>query len=472
MSKSAVTTSTWVADLAVAMHAAYRAPIPDAALERAALQVFDGLACAAGAVDAPPVRAARKAVEGSGPQVASVWFRPERVNLPDAVLLNGSALRYLDFNDAFLGTGPSGHPSDNIPVALAVGEREGSSGREVMAALVLGYELYWRFRKHIYGPSDIASGWDGTSASGIVSALIAGLLTGLDEEQLTQALAIGAAKGYGLKELRRGSISTLKAAGNAMVAREGLLGALMAREGMTGPPLIFEGKSGLLAAFGLEASAELHDILVAPPSWVIENVAIKMYPSIGTSQAAIYGAILIAEKHRPAPESIESITVHVPASLTTSEHISIEQRKRPTTRETADHSMPFLIAAAIEDGALSHAQFDDERWLNPRTNALMERVTVVPDEELAALATNCYPARVEVVMSSGEHFVESVHPTPGSPDRPWGADDVVGKFAGVQRVGLDAAGIQRIRDEIVRLPTAPDLSGLLAAVGAVPVTSS
>ncbi len=456
---------SWVGQLAATMHEAYLGSVPRPVLDRAGLQLFDAIACAAGALDAEPVRIIHAAVRGSGPPDAALLFRGEPANLADAVLVNGAAVRYLDFNDAFIGSGPGGHPSDNIPVALAIGERERSSGHQILTAIALGYELFWRLRQNVYGKAAASAAWDGTSVSGAVSALISGLLLGLDEAQLANALAIGAVKGYGLKQVRRGSISTMKACGNALVAREGTLAGLLAKEGLTGPAEVFEGKSGLLRAFGLEPTAALHDTLMAPPEWAIQNISIKLYPAIATSQAAVHGGILISRNQPLDTSGIESVTLRLPESKATREHLGIKQRLRPDSRETADHSMPFLLACALEDGALSHEQFEGARWTRPSTLALMERITIVPDEQLAAQAGRCYPASVEVVMQSGDTYREDVIPTPGSPDRPWGIDDIAGKFAGIQRIGIDAPGIGAIGEEVSRLPDATDLHALLALVG-------
>jgi 2-methylcitrate dehydratase len=462
----ATSVSTWVADLATAMRAAHLGAVPAAVLDRAAIQLFDALACASGAIDAEPVEIARRVVKGSGPQEASALFLPERLSLADAVLVNGSAIRYLDYNDAFIGTGPGGHPSDNIAVALAVGEREGASGRDVLSAIALGYELYWRLRQNVYARTDKSADWDGTSVSGIVSALIAGLLLDLDDEELTHALAIGAVRSYGLKEIRRGSISTLKACGNALVAREGTLAALLAQQGMGGPNEVFEGRSGLLGAFGLTPTAELHDLLVAPPAWVIENISIKAYPAVATSQAAIHGAIQIAHE-LGAGDTIESVSVLVPESRATREHLAIKQRQRPDSRESADHSVAFLVAAALEDGELTDAQFADERWTRPSTTRLMEQITIVPDADLASRADRCYPARVEVTLASGLVRVADISTTPGSPGDPWDANDVAAKFLQTQRFGMSSNAVELIRDEILALPHAPDLARLMAAAAPV-----
>ncbi len=454
--------STWTEEIARFLLDASRNPLPDDVLERAAIQTFDALACAAGAVDAELVQIVRRVAAGSGPAQASVFFSGDRASVLDAILVNGTAVRYLDFNDSFINSGPGGHPSDNIAVALAVGEYAGSTGREVLTAIALGYELYWRFRQEVYARSEDADSWDGVSVSGLVASGMAGLLLGLDENRLTHALAVGSATGYALKQLRRGSISMVKGCANALVARDGVLAAQLAAHGLTGPREIFEGRSGLLRAFGLQPTAEALASLSRPPDWAIRNCAIKPFPAIGTSQAAIHAAITISRDVDVA--EIEQVLVRLPDTPTTHEHLSIEQRQRPDSRESADHSIPFLVACALQDGDLSFDQFEGVRWTQPRTLTLMERVTIVPDPALVRPDLRCYPAVVQVVTRDGRQFEETVMATPGSPDAPWGLDEVARKFVKTQRVGYGQAEIDDVMQLVRDLPEASDLSSLLAAV--------
>jgi 2-methylcitrate dehydratase len=455
---------SWIGQIASTMLDAFRGPVPEAVLERAAVQVFDSFACAAGAIDAHPVRGVRNAIRGSGPADATLLFTGQHASIPDAVLANGTAVRYLDLNDAFIGSGPGGHPSDNIPVALAVAERENSSGRDTLAAIALGYDLYARFRGLIYAETTSATEWDGTSVSGIVSALIAGLLLGLDSTRLTNALAIGAAKGYGLKQVRRGSISSMKACGNALVAREGTMAALLAAEGITGPGQVIEGRSGLLKAFGIEATEDLRAELIAQPAWAIRGISNKLYPAIATSQAAIDASVRITRTEGFRVEDIASIVVRLPDSKATREHLEIKQRQWPDSRESADHSISFLVAVALEDGQMTHEQFEHERWLRPSTLALMERLHVEPDAGLAARAGSCYPAIVEVMTIAGKVIRAEVDPTPGSPELPLGLAEVAEKFARFHRTEMDGDRIDEIAVEVGVLPSAPDLERLLALV--------
>jgi 2-methylcitrate dehydratase len=452
----------WIDDVAQCLLDAYANPIPDDVLERAAIQLFDMIACASGGFDAEPVRIAQAATAGSGPAEATVLFAGNRISALDAILVNGTAVRFLDYNDAFIGSGPGGHPSDNSVAALAVAEAEGAPGRDLLAAVVLGYELFWRFRQSVYAQSERGAPWDGVSVSAVVAAAMSGLLMGLDRKRLSHALSIGLAKGYALKQLRRGSISMIKASANALVARDGVLAAQMARHGLTGPGEILEGKSGVLHAFGVGTEPELRATLTAPPTWAIRNVSIKAYPAIATAQAAVEAAVRIAARANLA-SGVRTVEVRLPDSTATREHLDIEQRQRPDSRESADHSVPFLIAAALEDGRLSLAQFSDERWLAPGITALMERIRVIPDPDLVTIDQRSYPAVVTVELSDGRRLTESVMDVPGSPSSPWGFAEVEKKLAAVDRVGFSTVGRADLASAAAALPRASDVTELLGA---------
>jgi 2-methylcitrate dehydratase len=244
--------TSWAHRIAVSVHAAFAGDVPAGVLERAAVHLLDTLACAAGAQDAPPVAVVRRAVASSAPPEATIFYTGRKASVADAVLVNGTAVRYLDANDIFLGAGPGGHPSDNIPVAINVAETTGSCGRDVLAAIAVGYDLVARLRRIVYRPSPRGPDWHEVSVSGVVSAAMTALLGGANVDQLADAVAIGAAKGYALKEIRRGQLSMLKASANALVARDGITAAKLAMNGMAGPSEVFEGESGLLRTFGAE----------------------------------------------------------------------------------------------------------------------------------------------------------------------------------------------------------------------------
>jgi 2-methylcitrate dehydratase len=436
---------TWAGRLATAAHDWFLEATPGPVLERAAIHTFDTIGCAASANDSAAVEAVRRTIVGSGPPVASVWFTGQRASPGDAVLANGTAVRFLDANDVILGSGPGGHPSDNIPVALAAAEMSGASGRDMLTAVAIGYELVARIRTHLFRPSLRGPDWHEVSISGPVSAMMTALLLGADVAQLTNALTISASRGYTLKEVRRGQISLLKATANAGVAREGVLAAMLAMNGLTGPPEVFEGGSGLLKTLGAPEDLSALDALCALPDWMIHDVSIKPYPAFGTSQAAISAAVAISDEVGGIdPSEVETITIRLPDTPWTRDYVTLRERRVPTTRGTADHSIQFLVAAALIDGAIMPSHYEEERWLDSGVQALMIRTEIVPDEDLADLAVRAFPAAVEVRLAGGRNITHVVTNPPGSPGSPWGWEEVSEKFRMLDRAALGADRIGRI----------------------------
>lgn len=468
--------NTWVYDFAGSIVDCFRGDIPTDVLERASLQLFDTIACAAGAHDAPPVAAVRRVIEGSGPEEASLFFSGRLCSVVDAILANGTAVRYLDANDVRLSarTGPGGHPSDNIVVALAVAERVGSSGRDALSAIVLGYELSSRLMTTMTKQMSSDREWDHVSWSGIVAAAMTAVLLGADHSQIANSVAIAAAKGYALKAIRYGEISMLKASGNALVAREGALAAMLAMEGMTGPPKVFESKTGVIAAMGGIPDQHVLDDLCAPPAWTIRNASIKAYPAIGTSQAAIHAGVAIAAGGDFEPENVAEIVIRLPATKWTERTRTMPERLRPTTRESADHSIPFLVAMALMYGTVTHEHFDQGRWQDLEVRNLMDRTLVLADDALTERADTAFPAVLEVSLKDGRLLYSEVIETPGSPSRPWGRDKIEEKFERLDKVGLTAERIEEIGDACLALQGAPDISALIGAIrpGARPIDVS
>ena len=443
---------TWAGRLADFLISAYASRIPDEVLERAALQMLDSVACAAGAHGSGPVRIAVESIAEVKGGEATVWFEKRSATVGDAVLANGTAVRYLDANDVFLGVGPGGHPSDNIPVAVAAAERFGSSGRDLLAAIAIAYELIYRLRTHVYRQTPLGPQWHEVSISGLVASVITALLGNANPSQLTEAIRIGASRGYTLREVRRGRISMLKASANAIVARDGVMSGLLALNGMTGPEKIFEGKDGLVETFGGTPDEAMIDALCAPPTWSILRVSIKPYPAFGTSQAAIMAAVACAGRIA-AQDVIQRVEVRLRDSPWTHDYMSLEERRHPQTRETADHSLHFLVAIALIDGEVGERHYEDRCWERSDVQDLMSKIEIVPDPALGRSGSS-FPAEVVVGVDRGDSVSEKVDRVPGSPEDPWGAPEVTSKFQRIDQVGLSRARMGEIAAEALALVSA------------------
>lgn len=422
---------TWVDEIAAWLSGVGVADLPQEVRQKTSRLVLDSVACALGARDHEAAHAALAAVGDLGGADRSSLIGESAGSSPqNAILYNGTLIRALDCNDIFFKNGVAGHPSDNIAVALAWAEAEHASGQELLRAIALGYELYWRLRVDLFDRAP-GYGWDHVSVSGLVGACMAGLLMRLDERRLAAALANGAAQTYSLSELRGGEIAQLKASANAVTAQVGAQGALLAKHGMTGPAAVLEGRRGLLAALGIAGAdaRTVHDALLASiDRWHILDATIKPFPAIGTSQGAIAATLEIVRRGSVRAADVESVTVQFADLPITREQIADEERRDPRTRETADHSFPFLVAAAIEDGELGPAQFAGERWLRPSTRDLMARITFTADARLNDYAATGYPARVQVQTRDGRTVASEMLHVPGSPGNPYTDADFADKL--------------------------------------------
>lgn len=434
-------------------------------------RVLDSLGCALGALDSPPARVTRT-VASAVPLAGGASLLASRVRTtPElAAFSNGALVRYLDFNDTYLSREPA-HPSDNIPAALAVGQVVGADGRQVITAIALGYELQCRL-------CDAASlrvhGWDHVYYGALSTALLAGKLYGLSPEQMVHALGIAGVSNFATRQTRTGQLSMWKACAFSNAARNGVFAAALARAGMTGPQAIFEGPRGLFQMVtGPFELAWAH----GPDDWMILRTYIKYWPAEYHSQSAIDACLQLRPRlglpPGPAPaaaiEQIDSILVEsfeAAVSIIGSE----PEKWRPTSRETADHSMAFCMACALIDGDLTRASFTDEKIRDPLVLSLIDRIRIVETPECNAGYPEGIPNRVIIRLRDGRTLSQRVDFPRGHARNPMTDDEVVGKFRALARGVVP----ERVTEEIIqhcwRLEQLPEVSGLMefeAAAGRI-----
>ena len=260
-------------------------------------------------------------------------------------------VRYLDCNDSYFSPG-GGHPSDMIPAALALADSLDADGRTVITAIALAYEVFCRIADQV--PDNQ---WDQGIFSVIGSACAAGKVLGLDEEQMGHAISLAAVPNVPLRVTRMGELSMWKGCAAAAATRSGIFAAQLAAEGMTGPFEPFEGRKGLWEqAIGYDVEIEAMGGEDAP--FRISDTIFKFYPSQIHTQAPIDLAIQLHD--RVQIDEIASIKIQSYQSAVSS--ASTEPEKwDPQTRETADHSIPFLTAVGLRDGAVTPATFAPDR---------------------------------------------------------------------------------------------------------------
>lgn len=445
--------------------------VTDLALRQAELLTLDSIGCAFASHDAgSPRRVAELVREMGGTPTCTAIGHGFRTSVLNATLLNCALVRSLDFNDVqfIVKEGKlhvGGHCSDTLAAALAVGEMQGSSGRDVLTAITMGYELFRRLRNLM----PFSSVWDGTSALGLVTAAMAGRLLGLDRPRQSHALALAATRCATPSIVRYGKLSGAKNMAGAFIAQEGVQAALLAAKGMTGPLEVLDHKWGLHDVF--EPALGMPDLWapIGEPLFIMSS-HVKTFACIGTAQAEIVAAMDAHTKLRGRHDQIEAIDV-IMADLPIIRKQQAEvARLKPKTRETADHSFGFLAAVVLIDGELTPRQFVNQRWNEPLAEGLTSKVRLSVSDELGGRAPGSMPCLLQVRLAGGETIETECLFPPGHsfPDRGLNEQPVVEKFVGITDAFLDRADQERLVDALLDLRHQTSITPIMGMLGSPP----
>lgn len=395
------------------------------AVHEAKRRVIDSFATAVGAMPAEAYQTAKRcALRVSGTPGASL-LGGGRSSTEWAAFVNGLLIRYLDFNDTYLSKEPA-HPSDNFAAVFAAGEAAGRGGRDLITAAVLAYEIQCRFcdaaslRKH---------GVDHVTYGAISSAVAAGKLFGLTEEQLVHAVGIAGVCNVALRQTRSGELSAWKGCAFANAARNGVFAATLAGEGMTGPAPIFEGDLGFFQLVTREAfdPAPFGAEFGNQDGFMINKTYIKFWPAEYHSQSAIDAALRLREELGGDVSAVKSVDID---TFEACYNIigKYPEAWAPKTRETADHSLPYCTAAALLDGDVYLHTFDEKRFTDPALLDLTTKVQVHLDDALSARYPKGIPNRLTVTLNDGRKLVREVEFPRGHAGNPMTDQEVEAKF--------------------------------------------
>lgn len=437
--------------------------LPADVVQQAKLLIIDTLACAFGASASEPVAIVRRLVaELGGRPEATLWGTGEKTSSTMATWVNGTMLRYLNANDYYFGRDGS-HGSGNLAPALALCERQGLSGQDLILAMVIAYEVQLRFCDYAGEPRIWDRGWHNATNMQFSSAALSARLLGLDANGIANAIAISASHNNTLAQLQRGHIPLMKATAEATVAKGGLEAALLASHGLTGPEEIFEGKVGWAHAV---AGAIDYEGLLAPVqgNYRIMRTCTKPFAAEAMTQAAIQAAITI---RATAGFDVDNI-VQVDALFHeyAFKKPSWDPKKLlPTDRETADHSFPYMIAVALLEGDCSDHQFRDALLHSPVVRRLMEKVSLGTDPELTSLWPGSSGAKLMVKMTSGEVLFNACLYPPGHPKNPETEQQISAKFLRMAGPILSAPLCMTILDKVWGLEELVDCGELGKILG-------
>lgn len=433
--------------------------LPPEAIHEAKRRLLDSLGCAMGALHSEPATIARTLARTvtSAEHPATVIGTGHRSSPEMAAFANGVLFRYLDYNDTYLAKEPA-HPSDNFAAVLAVAEPTGASGRDVLLAAVLAYEVQCRLCDAY---SIRAQGWDHVTYGSFSTSLAAGKLLGLDEVALVHAQGLAGVPNNAMRQTRVGMLSHWKGCAFANASRNGVFAARLAALGMTGPSEVFEGEMGFFREVA-RGEFSLPERLGGEngEGFMINRTYIKFWPAEYHSQSAIDAALQMRGEVGAA-DGIQSLRIETFRAAV--EIIGGEPEKwRPTTRETADHSLPYCVAVALRDGDVTLDSFDDAHLKDEALLGLVQRVTVEGDAELDARYPEGIPNRLTAVTADGRTVTHEVTFPRGHARNPMTDDEVVRKFRSMAERVLPAPAVQEAIDRCMALDREPDVRGLLA----------
>ena len=423
--------------------------IPAEAVKEAKRFLLDSVGCALAAVKNEDMQAMYRFTEklGGTPE-ATVIGTGAKTNAPNAALMNCLLTRALDYNDIYWEQDPS-HPSDIIGAALAAAEANGKNGREALLAIILAYEFEMRWC-HAADPGVREVGWHHATLTQFVSPLVAGRMYDLDVEQMVAAVGISGSSHFTLGGVVAGHLTNMKNTADPLASQAGVIAAMMAREGYEGPVEVLEGKEGLF---------EVVNNVEWRPDWLLKDLGedfmitqcgYKAFPTEALTHQPISAALQVCTEHNLAAEDIAEILVET--TTRGADILSDPSKFAPKTKETADHSLPYVIAAAVADGAVLPDSFSDEKLQDPRIWDLLGKIKVVADPEIDALFPGVKRARVQITTLEGNTHTAQVDHAKGSPENPLSDDELIAKF----RANAEGVISLQRQDEIIRVTWAFD----------------
>jgi 2-methylcitrate dehydratase len=438
--------------------------VPAEARETLELRLLDALGCAIGAQEGLPVRAIRADLAELGGEPRCSFVGGGRGTPPDAALYNSALVRYLDFNDSYLAPGETCHPSDNVGAVLAAAQFVRADGRDLLAALAVAYQVQCRLADE--APVR-ARYFDHTTQGAYAVAAGVSRALGLDAERTANAVAIA---GTALNALRitRTSLSHWKGLAYPFTAFAATRAALLARRGVTGPRAVFEGRKGFMEAIAgpFEIDWE-HEPLDAAPKTIVKRFNAEIH-----SQSAVEAALELRAQDGFAPEEVEEVEVDTfDVAFSIIGGGDEGDKTAVTTKEEADHSLPYMVAVALLDGRLVPEQYEPERIARADVQSLLRRVRVRPDESLSARFPAELGSRLRIRLRNGAVLERTKTDYEGFHTRPVGWDAAERKFETLSARFTDPSLRARIVECIRTLEerNADDLCSLLELVRAPPI---
>ncbi|MGA3059081.1 MAG: MmgE/PrpD family protein [Candidatus Bathyarchaeia archaeon] len=415
------------------------------AVNQLKIRLLDALGCAIGALSGQPLRAVRKLESEFGGSPFCTLIGNGKSSPDRAAFYNGALVRYLDFNDSFLAKGETCHPSDNIASVLAASEYADASGREFLVSLSLAYQVQCRL-------SEVAPvrdrGFDHVTQGAYAVAAGVSKALGLNAVKTANALAISGASLNALRVTRTGKLSNWKGLAYPFMSSCALHAVFLAREGITGPLEVFEGNKGFMDSvagrFKIDLSKENLE--------VVNRTILKKYNAEMHSQSAIECMLAIRNADRVKAENVVSIDVHIfDVAYKIIGGGEEGEKKLIRTKEEADHSLPYILSAALLDGTVGPEQYLPQRIIQSDIQTLLKKVQVYPSKEFSSRFPDAMPCEITIHLKNGKIITRRVDDYEGFLTRPMNFVQATEKFTTLTSKFIDQDRKKRIIEAVTQL---------------------
>jgi 2-methylcitrate dehydratase len=430
--------------------------LPEDIVRLAKRTILDTIGCAFGGYDAGPSQIAIKlAGEVSARQPATVLIRGTKTSPDLSTFANGVMIRYLDFNDAFVSlTHGAGHPSDTIAALLSAAELKGRSGRDLITATVLSYEVFCKIADVF---DYLGNGIDHSTMTGIAAVVGAGRLMGHTPDQMVQAIGITVGGNTATRQGRADALSNWKAFAAADACRKAIFALELAQQGMTGPGKVFEGSYGFFKVMGKRP--------VEPPQlgepFGIRRAFTKRFP-LGQFSQTVAQAAIEARPFIPNPDAIQEVSIRVSHSAIKIMADSPDKWK-PPTHETADHSIPYAAGLVLMYGNIAPEYYEPPYLHDARLLDLVDRIKVAPSEEADRTENEFNLCELEVVLKSGARKTTRVEYHRGHFKNPMTDAELEEKFRLMAQKHLPPDRVDRLLRVLWGIENEPEVANLIAA---------
>ncbi|MHB8268426.1 MmgE/PrpD family protein [Bradyrhizobium sp.] len=433
--------------------------LPEDIVRIAKRSILDTFGCAFGGYTAGPSQIALKlASEVNAKRGATVLCSGIKTSPDLAAFANGVMIRYLDFNDAFVSfSHGAGHPSDTIAALLAAAELTERSGRDLITATVLCYEVFCKIADTF---DYLGSGVDHSTITGFAAVVGASRLMGLSREQMVHAIGITVGGNTAIRQGRNETLSNWKAFAAADASRKAIFSAQLALGGMTGPGNVFEGRGGFFNLISHKPTA--------PPQlgepYGIRRAFTKRFP-LGQFSQTVAQAAVEARQFVSNPDEIQEINIRISRSAIKIMADSPD-KWRPQTHETADHSIPYAAGLVLMYGRIEPEYYEDPYLHEQRLLDLVSRVKCIPSDEADRSEHEFNLCELEIVRKSGERKTVRVEYHRGHFKNPMTDAEMEEKFRAMAQKQLPADRVDGLLRRLWALESVPKVGELVAATQA------